>query len=156
MFLKSAWFAGRRLQDFIISWQRNLSPCSIAVKIPELKVHIQWYCEKQWSGFLRVYSIALTWSPIQILLGNYKITHNIPVPITQSWYSFNSTVVLYPGPTYTHRVLLNPTRDTTASLQCKQSVDYVVANFLFGGFSGKNSNSCDAQYPVLSLKGNIT
>lgn len=29
------------MQDFIITWQRNLSPSCVAVKIPESKVHVQ-------------------------------------------------------------------------------------------------------------------
>lgn len=41
MFLKSTGFAGRWLQDFIITWQRNLSPSCVAVKIPESEVHAQ-------------------------------------------------------------------------------------------------------------------
>lgn len=41
MLKKNTLFAGRCLHDFIISWQRNLSPCPVAEMTPELKVHIQ-------------------------------------------------------------------------------------------------------------------
>lgn len=41
MFFKSTGFEGRWLQDFIITWQRNLYPSCVAVKMPESKVCVQ-------------------------------------------------------------------------------------------------------------------